>query len=159
MPPLRLSLPNIRLVLLGPRILPKPLTQRRFSTLLPRHYHHHQTRPSSLILKPRTLIAPTASSFFQSRFLSSSVDKMGSVPESPARVRVFIAGGSYAGLCTTLNLLDLKEGFSPRMAREPYVHHPDLPEFDLEITIVDERDGFCMTFFSCLLPTRLRTDQ
>lgn len=68
---------------------------------------------------------------------------MGSIPESRSTVRVFIAGGSYAGLCTTLNLLDLKEGFSPRMAREPYVHHPDLPEFDLEITIVDERDGFC----------------
>ena len=70
---------------------------------------------------------------------------MGSIPESaPPRVRVFIAGGSYAGLSTALNLLDLGEGLSPRMGREPYEHHPDVPRLDLQITIADERDGFCV---------------
>ncbi|KAI6783662.1 uncharacterized protein J7T54_005691 [Emericellopsis cladophorae] len=57
-------------------------------------------------------------------------------------VRVFIAGGSYAGLSSALNLLDIAEGLTPRVAREPHVHHPDLPKFDIEITVVDERDGF-----------------
>lgn len=70
---------------------------------------------------------------------------MGSIPESaPPRVRVFIAGGSYAGLSTALNLLDLGEGLSSRLGREPYEHHPDVPRLDLQITIADERDGFCV---------------
>jgi uncharacterized protein with NAD-binding domain and iron-sulfur cluster len=58
-------------------------------------------------------------------------------------VRVFIAGGSYAGLSTALNLLDLAKGLQPRMARETYTHHPHVPLLDLQITIADERDGFC----------------
>jgi hypothetical protein len=58
-------------------------------------------------------------------------------------VRVFIAGGSYTGLSTALNLLDLGQGLSPRMAQSPYVHHPELPRVDFRITIADERDGFC----------------
>jgi hypothetical protein len=68
---------------------------------------------------------------------------MGSAPEATPFVRVLIAGGSYAGLSTALNLLDLGDGMSPRMAQEPYIHHPDLPKIDFEITIVDERDGYC----------------
>ncbi|KAJ6440806.1 pyridine nucleotide-disulfide oxidoreductase AMID-like [Purpureocillium lavendulum] len=58
-------------------------------------------------------------------------------------IKVFIAGGSYCGLSAAANLLDLGQGLSPRMAQEAYVHHPDLPRVNWDITIADERDGFC----------------
>ncbi|PTB61787.1 FAD/NAD(P)-binding domain-containing protein [Trichoderma citrinoviride] len=67
---------------------------------------------------------------------------MGSVPESVPAVRVFIAGGSYAGLSAAVNLLDLGNGLSPRMSNEPYAHHPSVPKVNFEITIADERDGY-----------------
>ncbi|WYZ44795.1 hypothetical protein EsH8_VIII_000111 [Colletotrichum jinshuiense] len=61
-----------------------------------------------------------------------------------ARVKVLIIGGSYAGLSAAVNLLDLHQGLQPRQSREPYLHHPDTPQFDLEITIIDERDGYSL---------------
>ncbi|RFU79864.1 hypothetical protein TARUN_2353 [Trichoderma arundinaceum] len=67
---------------------------------------------------------------------------MGSLPDTAPVVRVFIAGGSYAGLSAAVNLLDLGDGLSPRMAREPYTHHPSVPKVKFEITIADERDGY-----------------
>ncbi|PHH65428.1 hypothetical protein CDD81_2532 [Ophiocordyceps australis] len=68
---------------------------------------------------------------------------MGSVPKSEARTyKVFIAGGSYCGLSAAANLLDLGQGLSPRMANQPYEHHPDLPRVNWDITVADERDGF-----------------
>lgn len=73
---------------------------------------------------------------------------MGSVPGADApTVRVFIAGGSYCGLSAAVNLLDLGQGLSPRMAQHPYNHHADLPRVNWDMTIADERDGFC-GFFS-----------
>jgi len=75
---------------------------------------------------------------------------MGSIPVEAPRVRVLIAGGSYGGLATALNLLDLGDGLSPRMAYEPVEHHPDVPKVDYDITIVDERDGFYHTIGSPL---------
>ncbi|KAF5001436.1 hypothetical protein FGRMN_1032 [Fusarium graminum] len=67
---------------------------------------------------------------------------MGSLPEASNAVRVLILGGCYGGLSAAVNLLDLSQGYSPRMSSEPYIHHPDLPQFNIEITIVDERDGY-----------------
>ncbi|EQK98411.1 Pyridine nucleotide-disulfide oxidoreductase, NAD-binding domain protein [Ophiocordyceps sinensis CO18] len=68
---------------------------------------------------------------------------MGSVPGADApTVRVFIAGGSYCGLSAAVNLLDLGQGLSPRMAQHPYNHHADLPRVNWDMTIADERDGF-----------------
>ncbi|RGP64181.1 apoptosis-inducing factor 2 [Fusarium longipes] len=67
---------------------------------------------------------------------------MGSLPEATNAVRVLILGGCYGGLSAAVNLLDLSQGYSPRMNSEPYTHHPDLPTFNIEITIVDERDGY-----------------
>ncbi|KAL7787099.1 FAD/NAD(P)-binding domain-containing protein [Trichoderma ceciliae] len=67
---------------------------------------------------------------------------MGSVPDTAPVVRVFIAGGSYAGLSAAVNLVDLGDGLSPRMANEPYAHHPKVPRVDFQITIADERDGY-----------------
>ncbi|KAK8929948.1 hypothetical protein H634G_01472 [Metarhizium anisopliae BRIP 53293] len=63
------------------------------------------------------------------------------VSDAPT-VRVFIAGGSYAGLSVAANLLDLGQGLSPRMFQQPYEHHPNLPRVNWDITIADERDGF-----------------
>lgn len=68
---------------------------------------------------------------------------MGSLPETSNAVRVLILGGCYGGLSAAVNLLDLSQGYSPRMNSEPYTHHPNLPTFNIEITIVDERDGYC----------------
>ncbi|UKZ82206.1 hypothetical protein TrVFT333_009990 [Trichoderma virens FT-333] len=67
---------------------------------------------------------------------------MGSIPEAAPVVRVFIAGGSYAGLSAAVNLLDLGDGLSPRMAHEQYTHHPSVPKVNFQITIADERDGY-----------------
>ncbi|WXC47458.1 hypothetical protein QX201_007176 [Fusarium graminearum] len=67
---------------------------------------------------------------------------MGSLPETSNAVRVLILGGCYGGLSAAVNLLDLSQGYSPRMNSEPYTHHPNLPTFNIEITIVDQRDGY-----------------
>ncbi|KAL7928673.1 hypothetical protein V8C35DRAFT_317471 [Trichoderma chlorosporum] len=67
---------------------------------------------------------------------------MGSIPQTAPVVRVFIAGGSYAGLSAAVNLLDLGDGLSPRMAHEQYTHHPSVPKVNFQITIADERDGY-----------------
>lgn len=68
---------------------------------------------------------------------------MGSIPDATPVVKVFIAGGSYAGLSAAVNLLDLGDGLSPRMAHERYQHHPSVPKVNFQITIADERDGYC----------------
>ena len=60
--------------------------------------------------------------------------------------RVLVVGGSYAGLAAALNLQDLCSGLSPRCG--PPVGDGDAAEpqrFDIDITIVDERDGYCMS--------------
>ncbi|OAQ60784.2 pyridine nucleotide-disulfide oxidoreductase, NAD-binding domain-containing protein [Pochonia chlamydosporia 170] len=65
-----------------------------------------------------------------------------SAPAGIITARVLIAGASYAGLAAAVNLLDLHEGVSPRMAVEAYRLKGDWPKVRFEITIVDERDGF-----------------
>ncbi|KAK1514167.1 uncharacterized protein CCOS01_14107 [Colletotrichum costaricense] len=73
----------------------------------------------------------------------TTADKMGSLPGAIPPFKVFVIGGlSYAGVSTTLNLLDLSSGKSPRLAHIPYEHHPDFKNVPVEITLVDERDGF-----------------
>lgn len=74
---------------------------------------------------------------------------MGSIMDADApTVSIFIAGGSYAGLAAAANLLDLGRGLAPRMAVGPYRHHPALPRVNFDITIADERDGFCASRLS-----------
>jgi hypothetical protein len=57
-------------------------------------------------------------------------------------LKVLVIGGSYGGLAAALNLLDLCQGrpcrFSPEVIPE---YRPVIP---IQITIVDQRDGFCM---------------
>lgn len=68
---------------------------------------------------------------------------MPSAPNTSPTVRVLVAGGSYAGLSVVVNLLDLNRGVSPRMNPEPFVLEEDWPHINFNVTIVDERDGFC----------------
>lgn len=80
---------------------------------------------------------------------------MTSIHNAVAPFRVLIAGGSYAGLSSAVNLLDLCHGRSPRMAQEAYVHHPNHKHIPVDITIVDERDGFCK-FHPCFISAHFR---
>ncbi|CRG90994.1 hypothetical protein PISL3812_08042 [Talaromyces islandicus] len=62
-----------------------------------------------------------------------------SIVEQPSRV--LVSGGSYAGLSVALNLLDLCNGLPSRFTGEKTA--PDASrQVPLEVTIVDERDGF-----------------
>lgn len=65
---------------------------------------------------------------------------MGSLTTAP--FRLLVVGGSYAGLSTVMNLLDICNGRSPRMGTE-YPHHAEIKQIPVDITIVDERDGYC----------------
>jgi NADH dehydrogenase FAD-containing subunit len=66
---------------------------------------------------------------------------MGSIPTEP--VRVLVAGGSYGGLSAALNLQDLCRGLPPRCGPKPTEgEQVDRPQFEVDITVVDERDGF-----------------
>ncbi|EGX89573.1 pyridine nucleotide-disulfide oxidoreductase AMID-like, putative [Cordyceps militaris CM01] len=67
---------------------------------------------------------------------------MPSASNSATTIRVLVAGGSYAGLAVAVNLLDLHRGVSPRMHPEPFAPAQDWPQFNFQITVVDERDGF-----------------
>lgn len=58
-------------------------------------------------------------------------------PKCPQRV--LIAGGCYAGLAAALNLVDLCDGRTARFVTEAEL--PPLP-IPVEITIVDEKDGY-----------------
>lgn len=63
-------------------------------------------------------------------------------PPGPGPVRVLIVGGSYGGLSAALTLLDLCAG---RLARFNFNADSQPPESQIpvQITVVDERDGFC----------------
>lgn len=59
--------------------------------------------------------------------------------------KVLVIGGSYGGLASIVNLLDLCNSRSPRTAAVP----PPITsttKVPIDITIVDERDGFCEHF-------------
>lgn len=70
--------------------------------------------------------------------------------------RVLVVGGSYAGLAVALNLLDLCNGQQPRFsgANSSMDASQRAP---IEITIVDERDGFCTPFPDFPACKRLKT--
>ncbi|KAK1141907.1 hypothetical protein N8T08_008420 [Aspergillus melleus] len=64
-------------------------------------------------------------------------------PSQPdcAPFKVLVVGGSYAGLAATLNLLDLCQGRRRRFSLDPADEGPQR-KVPVQITIVDERDGF-----------------
>jgi hypothetical protein len=61
------------------------------------------------------------------------------------RFRVLIAGASYGGLSAALTLLDLSRG---KLARFNYDSElkPPRHHIPVDITLVDEKDGFCTSF-------------
>jgi hypothetical protein len=67
---------------------------------------------------------------------------MPSLEERPP-FKVLVVGGSYAGLAATLNLLDLCHGRKCRFNLDEADNGPG-KKVPVEITIVDERDGYCM---------------
>ncbi|KAL1838800.1 hypothetical protein VTJ49DRAFT_2193 [Mycothermus thermophilus] len=74
---------------------------------------------------------------------------MGSLPE-PQPFRVLIAGGSYGGLSVAVNLQDLCRGLPARSGPKPEEdsgtpQSAPAPEIPVDITIVDERDGYYHT--------------
>lgn len=64
--------------------------------------------------------------------------------------KVLVVGGSYGGLSAALNLQDICSGRAARCGPDAkkaaldgtYAGH-DGPQFAVDITVVDERDGFC----------------
>lgn len=69
---------------------------------------------------------------------------MGSMPEPVNATRVLVVGGAYGGLSVALNLQDLCRGIPPRCGEKPADDEQvDVAQFALDITIVDERDGYC----------------
>jgi NADH dehydrogenase FAD-containing subunit len=62
--------------------------------------------------------------------------------------KVLVVGGSYGGLSAALNLQDLCHGRAPRCGPTPAEGEPvdvvKTPQCAVDITIVDERDGFCL---------------
>lgn len=55
--------------------------------------------------------------------------------------KVLILGGCYGGLSAALNLIDLAEGRAARQGNGVLPGHDG--QVPVDITIVDERDGFC----------------
>ncbi|KAG9762922.1 FAD/NAD(P)-binding domain-containing protein, partial [Aureobasidium melanogenum] len=56
--------------------------------------------------------------------------------------RVLVIGGSYAGLAATVNLIDLCDGKQARFASASTEEESPKVKLPLDITIVDERDGY-----------------
>ncbi|KAI5290515.1 hypothetical protein KEM52_000433, partial [Ascosphaera acerosa] len=65
-----------------------------------------------------------------------------SAPPMPTPAKVLVVGGSYAGLATIVNLLDLCNGLPPRFAYEKDPQVDSAKKTAVDITLVDERDGF-----------------
>lgn len=56
--------------------------------------------------------------------------------------KVLVIGGSYGGLATSLNLWDLCNGRSARF-NAALENEPNDVKIPVEITVVDEKDGYC----------------
>ncbi|KAJ9150414.1 Apoptosis-inducing factor 2 [Pleurostoma richardsiae] len=69
---------------------------------------------------------------------SLATDRLHNDAEAP--FKVVVIGGSYAGLSAALNLLDLCEGRNARCSRGAECSFKE--PINVDITIVDERDGF-----------------
>jgi hypothetical protein len=64
--------------------------------------------------------------------------------------RVLIIGGSYSGLAVAVNLIDLCDGKQPRFTSTPTDVVSSKTKLPINITIVDERDGYC-TYYGVIL--------
>jgi hypothetical protein len=89
----------------------------------------------------RTPYLCPSSSFF-APFSSMPSNEGPNIPQ--AVPRVLVIGGSYSGLAATVNLIDLCDGKQPRFTSTPTDVVSPKTKLPIEITIVDERDGYCM---------------
>ena len=81
--------------------------------------------------------------------ISPAVPKLEKKPKPTNRV--LIIGGNYAGLCATVNLLQLAYGGAHAPSIVPFPELDGKPlDTDVEITLVDERDGWYHTIGSPL---------
>lgn len=71
--------------------------------------------------------------------------------------RVLVIGGSYAGLAATVNLIDLCDGKQPRFSSTSTEERTPNIKLPVDITIVDERDGYCR-FHSRLMQFDILTE-
>lgn len=82
----------------------------------------------------------------------SSINNL--IIKSGPPVKVLVIGGSYGGLSAALNLWDLCTGKEARFKSHAERFKPSVddsgakqyPLVSVEISIVDERDGFCESF-------------
>lgn len=81
-------------------------------------------------------LLPRFLSFFKSPFTMPSATTHHAIQP----IRVLVLGGGYGGLAAALNLHDLCSGRAARMA----LQDPVGPKIPVEITVVDERDGYCL---------------
>ncbi|KAI4848528.1 FAD/NAD(P)-binding domain-containing protein [Aureobasidium sp. EXF-8845] len=87
----------------------------------------------------RTPYLCPSSSFF-APFSSMPSNEGPNIPQ--AVPRVLVIGGSYSGLAATVNLIDLCDGKQPRFTSTPTDVVSPKTKLPIEITIVDERDGY-----------------
>lgn len=73
---------------------------------------------------------------------ANTMEVLSEVCPQPAPFKVLILGGCYAGLSAALNLIDLSEGRAARQGNGVVPAHDG--KIPVDITIVDERDGYCM---------------
>ncbi|KAI5195273.1 FAD/NAD(P)-binding domain-containing protein [Aureobasidium subglaciale] len=103
--------------------------------------------PCSAIVRPsfRNILFPSASSSPSSlNFHSFAAMPSNKGPDvSKANPKVLIIGGSYSGLAATVNLIDLCDGKQPRFSSAPSDEASIKSKVGVDITIVDERDGYC----------------
>lgn len=115
-------------------------------------------RPSKSITRPfrfPNFALPTPQSLYRPNLLLScslhpKSRRMGSIASADVVLgatppfRILVAGGSYAGLSAALNLLDLCGRRAPRCGEPTKLDESNpVPDISIDITIVDERDGFC----------------
>jgi thioredoxin reductase len=106
----------------------------------------------SAIVRVLSYIRATSPPSFYSSPSSSALFSTMPSNEGPdvlqAGSRVLVIGGSYSGLAATVNLIDLCDGKQPRFTSTPTDVVSPKTKLPIDITIVDERDGYCTYYAS-----------
>lgn len=87
-----------------------------------------------------TLLKPSTSAFNK-----HSIRQLSTM--TPKQRHILIVGGAYSGLSTVQNLLSILNGKGCLPSPIPMSEPKTLPSLKPRVTILDERDGFCMSTF------------